>query len=91
MVRFDFTLNDVDASVLIGILIDEKVRVMNLAQECIKENMSKTDQSNFEWYTSQAKYLDELRQKVSAGSKQVKNTGDLRDSFVKTVDIINDR
>ena len=48
MVKFEFVLNDVDASNLISILHDEKVRALVKAQEFIKPQMSKVDRANMD-------------------------------------------
>lgn len=70
-VHFNFTLNDVDASNLISILHDEKVRALAKAQEFINPNMTKTDRANCDWYNGHAEYLEGLKQRVLAGNTRV--------------------
>ena len=70
-VRFEFTLSDIDASNLIAILHEEKVRIMGKAQDFIKPQMTKTDRANLDWYNGHAEYLEELKQKVLAGNRRV--------------------
>ena len=70
-VKFEFTLNDVDAGNLISILHDERVRALNRAREFIKPKMTGVDQANFDWYNGHADYLETLKQKVLAGNTRV--------------------
>ena len=70
-VKFEFTLSDVDASNLISILHDEKVRALARAQEFIKPQMTKVDQANLDWYNGHADYLEDLKKKVLAGNTRV--------------------
>ncbi len=58
MVKFEFTLDDVDAENLISILNDEKCRALE-----------KTLDSD--WYKAHAAYLEDLKQKVLAGNTRV--------------------
>lgn len=58
MVRFEFTLNDVDAENLISILNDERVRALEKALDS-------------DWYKAHATYLEDLKQKVLAGNIRV--------------------
>lgn len=71
MVKFEFVLNDVDASNLISILHDEKVRALVKAQEFIKPQMSKVDRANMDWYNGHAEYLEGLIQVVLTGNTRV--------------------
>jgi len=73
-VKFEFVLNDVDASNLISILNDEKVRAMVKAEEYDRasaQSRSKTDIANRDWYEGHAEYLEGLKQKVLAGNTRV--------------------
>lgn len=71
MVKFEFTLNDVDASNLISILHDEKLRAIDKSQTFISPQMSKADRANADWYLGHADYLEGLKQKVLAGNTRV--------------------
>lgn len=71
MVKFEFTLNDVDASNLISILHDEKMRALEKVQTFVSANMSKVDRANADWYAGHAEYLEGLKQKVLAGNSRV--------------------
>ena len=70
-VKFEFVLNDVDASNLISILQDEKARALARGMDFIKPEMSKADQANLDWYNGHAEYLEGLKQKVLAGNTRV--------------------
>jgi hypothetical protein len=59
MVRFEFTLSDIDASNLVDIIQGEKVRILALALD---------DLENMDWYKKQADYLENMKQTVVAGS-----------------------
>ncbi len=69
MIKFEFTLNDQDASNLIDILHNEKVRTLATAQNFIKKDMNAVDQANLDWYNGHAAYLQSLKEKVLAGNK----------------------
>lgn len=71
MVKFEFTLSDVDAENLIGVLHDEQERTRAKARKYIKPDMSDVDQANANWYTAHADYLEELKQKVLGGNTRV--------------------
>ena len=72
MIKFEFTLNDVDAHNLISILHEEKVRAMIKAEEYDRESTkSKTAAYNRDWYEGHAEYLEGLKQKVLAGNTRV--------------------
>ncbi len=71
MVKFEFTLNDIDASNLISILHDAKVQAIAKGQEFITNPMTTTGQANLDWYRGHAEYLEGLKQKVLAGNKRV--------------------
>lgn len=71
MVRFEFTLDDTDASNLISILHDEQVRALDKAQDFCKPSMTRADQANYNWYTAHATYLEALKQKVISGNTSV--------------------
>ncbi len=58
MVRFEFTLDDVDAENLISILNDERVRALEKALDS-------------DWYKAHADYLEGLKQKVLVGNTRV--------------------
>ncbi len=58
MVRFEFTLDDVDAENLISILNDERVRALEKALDN-------------DWYKAHATYLEDLKQKVLVGNTRV--------------------
>jgi hypothetical protein len=58
VVRFEFTLDDVDAENLISILNDEKCRALEKAFDS-------------DWYKAHAAYLEDLKQKVLAGNTRV--------------------
>lgn len=70
-VKFEFTLDDIDASNLIDILHDAQVRVLGKAMEFIKSEMTNEEVAKVEWYKDHAAYLEELKQKVLAGNTQV--------------------
>lgn len=70
-VKFEFVLNDVDASNLISILHDEQVRALARAREFIKPQMTEVDQANCDWYNGHADYLQGLKEKVLAGNTRV--------------------
>ena len=71
MVKFEFTLDDIDAENLIGILRDERVRTLSKAQKFQSDEMTQADQANAAWYTAHATYLEHLKQKVLAGNTRV--------------------
>jgi hypothetical protein len=58
VVRFEFTLDDVDAENLISILNDERVRALEKALDS-------------DWYKAHATYLEDLKQKVLVGNTRV--------------------
>ncbi len=58
MVKFEFTLDEIDAENLIRILNDEKCRAL---EKAIDNN----------WYKAHATYLEYLKQKVLAGNTRV--------------------
>jgi hypothetical protein len=70
MIKFEFTLNDVDASNLIGILHDEYVRAHGKARgidsDPIPDYVDK-------WYSEYAGYVQSLKEKVLAGNKKVES------------------
>lgn len=70
-VKFEFILSDVDASNLIGILQYEKARTLAKSREFIKPKMNDVDRANLDWYEGHAEYLEELKQKVAAGTTRV--------------------
>ena len=59
MVRFEFTLSDIDASNLVDIIQEEKARILALALD---------DLENMDWYKKHADYLENMKQTVIAGS-----------------------
>lgn len=65
-IKFNFTLNDTDASNLIDIINGAKIAAMENAQEHMVGN-SVADQANTSWYLGHAEYLEELKQKVLDG------------------------
>lgn len=71
MVKFEFVLNDTDASNLITILHDEKMRAMAKAGEFIAEGNNHVARANADWYSRHADYLEGLKQKVLAGNTRV--------------------
>ena len=71
MIKFEFILNDRDASNLIDILNNEHVRILEHAQTFIKPVMDGVDQLNYDWYVGHAGYLKSLKDTVLAGNKQV--------------------
>jgi hypothetical protein len=75
MIKFEFTLNNRDASNLIDILHNEHVRILEHAQTFIKPmtSMTRADQANHDWYIGHAGYLKSLKEKVLAGNKQVES------------------
>ncbi len=70
MVKFEFTLRDIDASNLIDILHSEQVRALDKGRTFINNNMTKADRANLDWYNGHADYLEGLKQKVLAGCKR---------------------
>jgi hypothetical protein len=68
MIKFEFTLNDVDASNLVGILHDAKIAALHSATSVITMNMSDEDHAKLDWFNSHAEYLEGLKQKVLAGN-----------------------
>jgi hypothetical protein len=73
MVKFEFTLSDVDAENLIGILHNEQVRCLDRGRGFIKRDMSPSDTANLEWYNAHADYLEGLKKKIAAGSTRVES------------------
>lgn len=76
MVKFEFILNDVDASNLINILQDEQTRALDKGNEYMaavrqRAGNHQVAQANANWYYGHAKYLEELKQKVLAGNTRV--------------------
>lgn len=71
MVKFEFTLSDVDAENLIGILHDAQLDARYKAQKFIKQKMSRVDQANLDWYNAHADYLQALKEKILAGNTRV--------------------
>jgi hypothetical protein len=67
VVRFEFTLDDSDAEVLISILNDERVRALDRAVNSTAEGRK----DGAKWYQAQADYLEGLKQKVLAGNTRV--------------------
>ena len=59
MVKFEFTLSDIDASNLIDIIQEEKVRTLARAIE---------NPENMTWYKTHADYLENLKQTIVSGS-----------------------
>ena len=74
MIKFEFILNDQDASNMIDILENEYVRILEHAQTFIKPDitdMTRVNQANHDWYIGHAAYLKSLKDTVLAGNKQV--------------------
>ncbi len=63
MIRFEFTLDDVDAENLISILNDEKCRALEKVTDCLAQGSK--DHAN--WYKAHSTYLEHLKQKILAG------------------------
>lgn len=61
MVKFEFTLNDEDASNLLDIIQSEKIRMLEMALD--DELKARAD-----WYRSHAEYLVKLKQQILAGA-----------------------
>lgn len=59
MIKFEFTLSDTDASNLIDIIQEEKVRTLSRAIE---------NPENMIWYKNHADYLENLKQTIVSGS-----------------------
>lgn len=70
-VKFEFTLSDVDASNLIDIINNEKVRALTRAREFLAGSVTRVDRANADWYNGHADYLEKLKQKVLAGNTRV--------------------
>lgn len=70
-VKFEFTLNNRDASNLIDILHNEQVRALSRAREFIVGKVTRVDQANADWYNGHADYLENLKQKILAGNTRV--------------------
>jgi hypothetical protein len=74
-VKFEFVLNDTDASNLISILHDRKVDAMKRAEEYDRlfesGTRSKANIANRDWYEGHAEYLEGLKQKILAGYSRV--------------------
>lgn len=70
-VKFEFTLNDRDASNLIDIIQDAATRALQEGQKFIKQDMTRVDRANLDWYTGHADYLEGLKKKILAGNKLV--------------------
>ena len=66
-VKFEFVLNDVDATNLIDILQSAKTKALVEAGKCLVNN----NQSGSNWYNSHADYIEEIKQKVLAGNTRV--------------------
>lgn len=71
MIKFEFTLSDVDASNLLDIIHSAKCKALHDAMEFIKPSMTKVDQANVDWYNGHAEYLDGLKDKILDGHKRV--------------------
>lgn len=71
MIKFEFTLSDIDASNLISILHDAKIAAQHSALDYITMNMSDDDAAKLDWFNSHAAYLEGLKQKVLSGNHRV--------------------
>ena len=76
MIKFEFTLSDVDAQNLISILQDEQVRCLARAREFLDKvnehgGNHRAAQANVDWYNAHADYLEGLKKKIAAGSTRV--------------------
>jgi hypothetical protein len=76
MIKFEFTLSDVDAQNLISILHDEQVRMLNKALVFLAKvnehcGNHRAAQANVDWYNAHADYLEGLKKKIAAGSTRV--------------------
>lgn len=71
-VEFKFTLSDLDATNLIGVINDAKFMAMERAQEHMV-GKTNVDQINADWYHRHAKYIEELKQKVLSGVVQTED------------------
>lgn len=71
MIKFEFTLSDIDASNLIDIIHSAKCKALSDASQFIKSSMTRADQANLDWYNGHADYLEGLKQKVLDGNRRV--------------------
>ena len=72
MIKFEFTLSDIDAQNLIDCINTAKVTAMETSASFIKESMTNVDETNMHWYKDHAEYLDGLKQQVTHGSTRIK-------------------
>lgn len=67
MIKFEFTLSDIDATNLIDVLKSAKTKALVEAGKCLTIN----NQYGANWYNSHADYIEEIKQKVLAGNTRV--------------------
>lgn len=70
-VKFEFTISDMDAENILGILQDAATNARYKAQLFISKNMTETDQSCVDCFNNHADYLVKLRTEMAAGSTRV--------------------
>jgi N-acetyl-gamma-glutamylphosphate reductase len=65
MVKFEFTLDDTDATNLIDILHEEKARCFDIAAD------ARVNKDYADWCVLHAEYLENLKKKIINGSSRV--------------------
>lgn len=76
MIKFEFTLDDIDASNLVAILQEERARIIQKGLEQQRrvderDGRHPTAEANARWYRAHATYLEALIEKVVKGNKRV--------------------
>ncbi len=67
MVKFEFTLEDIDAANLMDLIHEEKCRMLAEAGN----HMAKGEHNHADWCNKRADYIEELKVKVLCGNKRV--------------------
>jgi hypothetical protein len=67
MIKFSFTLSDVDAENLINMFNNAKTKSMQNAIKSLCQN----NQSEADWHNDHADYIEQLKQKVIIGNYRI--------------------
>lgn len=70
-VKFEFTVSDVDAENIIGIMREAALKAQLAVDRYTDPHLSATDQANRAWWIAHHKYLSALADRMAAGTTRV--------------------
>lgn len=70
-VKFEFTVSEVDAENIIGIMREAALKAQLAVDRYTDTHLSATDQSNRAWWIVHHKYLTDLADRMAAGTTRV--------------------